>query len=97
MFIDLFLASTLFCVGAMVFGHFESGTPLPRRLAKLFTFLGITALIAGTAGRPWSLIWIIGMFAVGLTFHVWWTRKNGIDVFTAEPRERYYALRGWNK
>jgi hypothetical protein len=93
---DLFLASTLFALGSIVFGHFEAKTPLPRRLAKLASFLGLTALVSWVLGQPWSLIWIFGVFGLGLGFHVWWTKKHGIGVFSGEPREKYYQLRGWD-
>jgi hypothetical protein len=31
----------------------------------------------------------------GTTFHFIWCAKNGINPITAEPRRRYYELRGW--
>ncbi len=95
MYFDLFIASLLFALGAMIFGRFEEGTPLWRRLLKLAAFLAITALISRTLGQPWSLIWIIDMFGVGIAFHVWWTTSHGIEVFRPAPRDRYYQLRGW--
>jgi hypothetical protein len=27
--------------------------------------------------------------------HGWWLPKQGIHPLTAEPKERYYKLRGW--
>ena len=95
MFFDLFLASTLFALGCIVFGHFEAHTPLPRRLARLTILLALTALVSWGLERPWSLIWIVGVFGIGTGFHVWWCRKHGIGIFSAEPREKYYQLRGW--
>jgi len=97
MYFDLFVAALLFALGAMIFGRFEERTPLWRRLLKLALFLVITALISHNAGRPWSLVWIIGMFAIGISFHVWWTKTHGIGVFSPEPREKYYQLRGWKQ
>ncbi len=49
---------------------------------------------AGTAldVRPY-----LGLPGVGLAFHLWWCRKHGIDPLTAEPKERYYELRGWGR
>lgn len=33
--------------------------------------------------------------ALGLTAHVVSPRHHGMDPWTAEPRDKYYALRGW--
>jgi len=95
MYFELFVAAALYSVGAVVFGCFEEGTPLARRLRKLATFLGVTALLSAYAGRVWALGWVLGSMAAGLAFHVWWTRTHGIGVLSAEPRDRYRALRGW--
>jgi len=27
--------------------------------------------------------------------HVWWLPRHGINGWTGEPKEKYYALRGW--
>jgi len=27
--------------------------------------------------------------------HVWWLPRKGINGWTGEPKEKYYALRGW--
>lgn len=97
MFFDLFLAATLYALGAMVFGPFEERTPLLKRLVKLGMYLGVTALLAATVGHPWSLLWIFGMMGVGLTFHIWWTTSHGIAILRPEPRDKYYALRGWSE
>lgn len=95
MYFPLFIAATLMAAGCMIFGHFELHTPLWRRLSKLIAFLGITAIIANLAGTAAALVWIFVMFGIGLGFHTWWTRKHGIGFLSAEPRAKYYALRGW--
>ena len=33
--------------------------------------------------------------AAALTVHAWWLPRHGINGWTAEPKEKYYALRGW--
>ena len=96
MYFQLFIAATLIALGNIVFGHFERYTPVWRRILKLVLFLGITALISRFAGEAWAWLWIGGMFGVGLGFHIWWTRKHGIGVLSAEPRVKYYELRGWS-
>jgi hypothetical protein len=35
---------------------------------------------------------LLGIVAV---IHGWWLPKHGVNGFTGEPRDKYYALRGW--
>jgi len=95
MYLELSLACALIAVGCIIFGRFEEGIPRWRRILKLILFVGVAALISKTAGREWSLVWIFGGGIAGLTFHIWWCKKNGIGIVSAEPREKYYQLRGW--
>ncbi len=95
MLLDLYLAGLLYSFGAVIFNRFEERTAISKRLRKLVFYHGIAALLVFTVGRPWSLLWIFGMMSIGLTFHFWWTLKHQIHPLTAEPRETYYALRGW--
>ena len=96
LFFDLFLMAALHLIGHIIFGVFEERTAIKHKLFKVAFLLGITALISATVGHPWSLVWIVGMFALGISFHLWWTLSHGIHPLTAEPRAKYYALRGWN-
>jgi hypothetical protein len=91
------VSAVLAVAGITVFGHFEERTPKWRRLSKWAFYFGVTALLSRGPGRPWTFVWILGLPGVGLAFHLWWCRKHGIDPLTAEPRERYYELRGWRR
>jgi hypothetical protein len=93
--LELLLYICMVVPGLIVFGHFEAGTPKWRKLLKHAVILGLTYALYATVGRPWSWLWLLFMGALGTTVHFWWTRKHGIHPFTAEPREKYYALRGW--
>lgn len=95
MWFELFLASLVIAVGSIVFGHFEERTPKWRRLLKLGMLLGVTAALAATAGRPWALGFVFGLTALGSGIHFWWCHKHGIHPLSAQPRDKYYALRGW--
>lgn len=97
MALDLGIAAALYLVGILIFGHFERYTNPARRVLKVITFVGLTALISATVGRPWSLVWVFGMMGIGLTFHFWWTLTHGIHPLTAEPKAKYYELRGWSE
>ena len=63
---------------------------------KQALILMLTAAVSLVFGHPWSLILIVGAFALSITVHVWWTLSYGIHPLTAEPRDKYYALRGWS-
>ncbi|HEY7287359.1 MAG TPA: hypothetical protein VH497_18040 [Vicinamibacterales bacterium] len=94
--IDVAVIAGMFAVGNILFGHFEEHTPKWRRILKLFIVTGVVALISSTAGRIWSVA-LVGtvLFAV-LVIHGWvLPRKYGINGWTAEPKDKYYALRGW--
>lgn len=81
--------------GFALLGHFEEGTPKWRRLSKWAAYVGASALIGRKAGRPWTLAFVLGWPALGASFHVWWCRRHGINLLTAEPKDKYYELRGW--
>jgi hypothetical protein len=93
--IDVAAVASLFAIGNILFGHFEYGTAKWRRLLKFFLFTGLTVLIAGAGGHAWSAAFIMAGMAFGLSAHFIILRKHGIDPWTAEPRDKYYALRGW--
>ena|SRR5215471_12265126 len=94
--IDVAVVAGMFAVGNILFGHFEEHTPKWRRILKLFIITGLVALISSTAGRVWSIALIGTMLFGVLVIHGYWLpKKYGINGWTAEPKEKYYALRGW--
>jgi hypothetical protein len=93
--LELLIYIAIVVPGLMICGRFEEGTPLWRRFLKHGLILAITYALYVSVGRPWSWLWVLFMGAFGSTVHLWWTRKHGIHPLTAEPREKYYALRGW--
>lgn len=94
---EWFLSAVISVLGFTLFGHFEEKTPKWRRLSKWAAYFGMTALIRRKPGRPWTFAWILGWPALGFVFHLWWCRRNGINPLTAEPKDRYYELRGWSR
>lgn len=95
MYAYLFLVCLLYVFGTIFFGHFEIHTPKRRKVAKVLFTLGLVALVVNYAGGGWALALVLFMFALGLGFHFVWCYRNGIHPLTAEPHEKYYALRGW--
>lgn len=97
MWMSLAIAGVLYSVATVaVGGRFEGEAPLPRRLVKLAVFFGLTVLLSAWVGA-WSLLYVFGIFAVGTVFHTVWRVRNGINPLTAEPKARYYQLRGWSR
>lgn len=93
--IDVAVMAAMFAIGNILFGHFEERTPKWRRILKFFIITSVVALISSTAGRVWSVALIGTMLAMVVVIHAWWLPKHGINGLTAEPKEKYYALRGW--
>lgn len=87
------LSAVLIAVLTTGFGHFETVRPWWARVTRWLAYLAVTAVIGATAGRPWTFAWILGLPVLGAVFHVIWCRRNGINLLTAEPRDRYEQLR----
>ncbi len=95
MSLEWFLSALLGTLGSVLFGQFESGTSAKGRLGKWLFYLAVTGLLA-RKGRPWTLIWVLFIPVSASALHIWWCRKHGINPLTAEPKEKYYQLRGWS-
>jgi len=94
--IDIAVVAGIFAVGNILFGHFEEHTPKWRRILKLFVITGLVATISSTAGRVWSVAFIGTLLGLVVVIHGWvLPRKYGINGWTGEPKEKYYAFRGW--
>ena len=85
----------LFAVGHVFFGPFEAGTSKRRRLMKMVVVCGGGVLLSATAGRLWFFAVLAAGFVFVAVVHAWWLPRKGINGWTAEPREKYYRLRGW--
>jgi hypothetical protein len=93
---EVAVISTIFALGHILLGHFVERTPKWQKVAKLAAAIGIAALVSATLGREWFFA-LLGLFAAVFVFvHAWvLPRWHGINGWTAEPKEKYYALRGW--
>jgi hypothetical protein len=92
---DLTLVALLLAVGNVAFRRFDPDKPLWRRLLKSLFILAGTAAISDYFGRTGVLI-AIGIALLPLIcVHAIWLPRHGINGWTAEPRDKYYALRGW--
>lgn len=92
--LELSVLLVIAVVGSGAFAVFEVETPAWRKILKWGIVIGATLWLYTGVGH-WSLVLPIAAGVAGATFHFIWCRKNGIDPVTAEPRRRYYELRGW--
>lgn len=92
---EWFFSAVIAATGSTLLGHFGERVPKWKTLSKWAVYFGVIALLAETAGRPWTFVWILGLPGIGAIVHFWWCRRHGINPLTAEPRDEYYRLRGW--
>jgi 4-hydroxybenzoate polyprenyltransferase len=89
------MMAVLLALGIVTFRRFEQRTSLWRRVLKFVAILALTAVISYFFGRTGVIIWF-GIAALPVIFiHAIWLPRHGVNGWTGEPRERYYALRGW--
>ena len=82
------LSALIIAIATPTFGHFEAVRPTWTRILRWLAYLAVTGVLGVTVGRPWTLIWVLGLPAVGAVFHLIWCLRHGIDPITAEPRGR---------
>ena len=93
---EVAVISTIFAVGNILLGHFEEGTPRWRRLLKMALVMLVAVSLSTYLGRIWFWAFLVAMMLPAVYTHVWWLPSRGVNGWTAEPREKYYQLRGWN-
>lgn len=81
-------------VATSVFDRFEAETPILKKIAK-WSIVSIASLWLSTVVGYWAAAAPIAAGLIGLSVHVGWCLMNRIHPLTAEPRRRYYELRGW--
>lgn len=84
----------LCALSASVFDKFEVETAAWRKLLRWMLAAALTLGTAPFIGHL-ALAVLLGFAALGATAHFIWCQRNGIDPLSAEPRRRYYELRGW--
>jgi hypothetical protein len=95
LWIDVAVMATMFALGNILFGQLEEKTPKWRRVLKFFIIVSLVVTISASAGRAWSVGLVGALLVAAAVIHGWWLPRHGINPFTAEPKEKYYALRGW--
>lgn len=94
---DLFLVTLFLLVGNNLMGHFEERSPRARKVLKsvltLVLSAGILQIFASIV-----LYVVLGAGLVGiLIVHGILLPRKGINGWTAQPLDKYYEFRGWDK
>lgn len=95
MWMEVAVVAIIFAVGNILMGHWEERTPKWRRLLKFVLFIGLTVGLSAWLGRSWAFGFLALLGVAVIVIHAWWLPKHGINGWTGEPKEKYYALRGW--
>ncbi|MBL7852241.1 MAG: hypothetical protein JNN04_15160 [Cyclobacteriaceae bacterium] len=95
LWLEVSVVSALTAVGNIVLGHFETGKPRWKRVLKFFISMGLIVLISTTLGRAWAFGFLGALLLAVVYIHAVWLPSKGINGWTAEPKEKYYKLRGW--
>ncbi len=95
MLVDVTVIAVFLAAGNVAFRHFDPRLRLSRRLLKVALALALTAIISHYFGRRGVLL-ALGVALMPVIYvHAIWLPRNGVNGWTGEPRDKYYALRGW--
>ena len=95
MLLDVGAMAIFLALGNIAFRHFDPFQPLWRRLLKVVVALAITAGVSYYFGRIGVIIVFAAVLIPLIYVHGIWLPLNGVNGWTGEPKEKYYALRGW--
>ena len=92
--LELGLLIVIQIIGTSIFAPFEIESSPLKKIIKWMIIAALTIFLYVIIGH-WSIIIPLIIPLMGLTYHIHWCRKNGIDPLKATPRKQYYKLRGW--
>lgn len=91
---DVAVVTSVLMLGHLCFGRFVEYQSRGRRLFKSVAGIAILVGASAWAGRAWMYVLLAAVGAGLLVVHGWWLPRRGVNGWTAEPRDRYYALMG---
>ena len=94
---DISLVTSMTAFGTIFFGHFEIHTPKWKKFIKLCLFIAIIITLSSTLGHVWTYGFIAACVLAVIFIHAVVLPSKGINGWTAEPKEKYYKMRGWEK
>jgi hypothetical protein len=93
--LDVAAMAAILPIGKLQLRRFEPFMPWWRRVLKTLLLLAITAAVSRYFGRIGVAIGFALALLPVLYIHAIWLPRHGVNGCTAEPRKRYYELRGW--
>lgn len=96
MILDLALVAAFLMYGNIKFRHFDPRLPRWRRVLKVILALIVTAVLSHYFGTRGVLIGVGVALLPIIYIHGIWLPRHGVNGWTGEPKEKYYALRGWH-
>jgi hypothetical protein len=94
---EVAVVMSIFAFGNILFGHFEERTPKWRRVLKVFLLTALIVGISAFVGRIWAFGLLATLLLLVLYVHAIVLLRRGINGWTGEPKDKYYAMRGWAK
>jgi predicted MFS family arabinose efflux permease len=94
---EVAIVSIVFTIGNIFFGHFEEKSPRIRKFMKYIFTLIIVILLSHFISRSLAMWFLAAWLLPFLYIHAYLLPKNGINGLTAEPKNKYYEFRGWDK
>lgn len=89
---EIAIVMAIFAIGSILFGHFEAHKPKWQRLLKVMAMAVIVVALSLFLGRAWAFGFLALPLLGAAWVHLWWLPRNGVNGWTAEPRDRYYEL-----
>lgn len=89
---EIAILMSIFALGNILFGHFEEHKPKWKRVLKVILATAVFVSLSAALGRAWAFGLLVLMLLGAAIIHLWWLPKNGVNGWTAEPRNRYYEL-----
>lgn len=89
---EITILMSIFAVGNILFGHFEEHKPKWQRVLKVILTTAVFVTVSAFFGRGWAFGLLAMLLLGAVIVHLWWLPKNGVNGWTAEPRDRYYEL-----
>lgn len=94
---EVAIVSMVIALGNIFFGHFEERSPRFRKFLKYIALLIVILALSYFISRSFAM-WFLAFWIIPLVYvHGYLLPKKGINGWTAEPREKYYEFRGWDK
>ena len=97
LWLEVALLSATVALGHIGLGHFEVKTSRLKKLLKYLFMLALVVSLSALFGRGVALgVYGLSLLPV-LYIHLIDLPRKGVNGLPGEPKDRYYALRGWEE